>query len=111
VALDLGPLEETRGRRDPEGAALVWAARLWVSQVPEFRDLETQASLAGRLTWSWINLLFTLMGASSTYPAYQKRDQGNQQDGSNNPKASASPPSGVPVIATSTAEQKHQKNN
>ena len=55
MALDLGPLEETRGRPDPEGAALVWAARLWVSQVPEFRDLETPAFLAGHLTWSWMN--------------------------------------------------------
>ena len=69
MALDPGPEEEIRGRRDREGVALVGAARLLVPQVPEFRDLEARAFLAGRLTWSWINSSFAPMGASSTYPA------------------------------------------
>jgi hypothetical protein len=69
VALDPGPEEEIRDRRDREGVAPVGAARLLDPQVPELRDLEARAFLAGHLTWSWINSQFASIGESSTYPA------------------------------------------
>jgi hypothetical protein len=58
-----------------------------------------------------LSLDFRSILTSSTQETEQVQDRHDEQDRPHYPQASASPPSGIPLIAAACAEQQQQNNN